>query len=679
VTATPVIFLAVLVIALASFALFLTRRVRYLLLGQPEDRSDHLGRRASGFVVSVFGQKKLFKEPVGILHFFIFWGFIVVAFGALQIIGEGLYASFSLPLVGGAPGFYLLQDLFIALVIVAVCVAAYVRYVVRPPRFEAKLEAGVILALIFAIMLAALLYNGLSYALTPAPSHSLAPLTRAVAGAVGTTGWGEGTLRAGMWTFWWLHALFILAFLVYIPVSKHLHLIACPVNEFFRNLKPPGGQIKVLDLEDEEVEEFGVGRVEGFTHWQLLDLYACTECGRCHDNCPAALSGKSLSPRSLMTKLRDHLVERGAALTRGGRTGGHDDGREPVAGVADAAGVGDAAGIAMIGDVISEDEIWACTTCYSCQEQCPVQNEHVNKIIDMRRSLVLDRGEFPQEAQLACRNVENNGNPWGIGAHTRGAWADELGVAAAGDGEVGEYLFWVGCAGAFDDRAVKISRAVVRLLGTAGVSFSILGTAETCCGDPMRRIGNEYLLQMLVAENVETLNGLGVTKIVTQCPHCLNTLKNEYPAFGGTYEVVHHTQLLADLLEQGRLPLTNGSAGTRVAYHDSCYLGRYQGDYVAPRRVLAAVPGAEVREARRNRAKSMCCGAGGGRMWMEEDAAHRVNELRVNQLLETQPEIIGVNCPYCLTMMEDGLGSVAPAEAVRVLDLAEILAERLPG
>ena len=663
-TVTSVIFLAAFAVALAGFAFFVTRRVRYVLLGQSEDRSDQLGRRTSGFVVYVLGQKKLFREPIGILHFFIFWGFIVIAFGALQIIGQGLSASFSLPLIGDWPVFYLLQDVFIVLVIVAVIAAAIYRYVVRPKRLEASLEAGVILALILGIMVAGLLYSGLEYALHKPASHSLAPVTHAVASIAQGAGWSESTLQNGAWVFWWAHVVFMLAFLLYIPLSKHLHLLACPVNEFFRNLKPAGGQIRPLDLEDEDVEEYGVSRIEGFTHWQLLDLYACAECGRCQDYCPAHLSGKSLSPKTLMTKLKDHLNERGPVLAKA-RAGEGEQSADV------------ASPVSMIGGVISEDEIWACTTCYSCQEQCPVQNEHVNKIVDMRRSLVLDQGDFPQEAQLACRNVEKNSNPWGVGAHTRADWAREQGVTVADDAsQVGEYLFWVGCAGAFDDRAVKISQAVVKLLQTAGVSFSILGTSENCCGDPMRRIGNEYLFQMLATENVETLNGLGVKKIVAQCPHCLNTLKNEYPAFGGSFEVVHHTELLAGLLAQGRLQLSNGST-PRVAYHDSCYLGRYQGEYQKPRDVLRAVPGVTVLEASRNKSKSLCCGAGGGRMWMEEEAGQRVNELRVGQLLETSPDVIGVNCPYCLTMMEDGLGSVAPDKAVRVLDLAEILAERL--
>ena len=661
-TYTSAVFVAVLVVALALFAYFLAVRIRYLMLGRPESRLDHPGKRTWNFVVMVLGQKKLFKERVGPIHFFIFWGFIVIGLGALQIIGEGLQEGFSLPLLGDNPYFYLLVDIFTVLVLVAVIVAAYIRYVVRPKRLDPNLEAGVILSLIFVIVLSALLYSSLSYAMEPTQSHSLAFMTRAVAGMVNTSGWSESTMQLGMDIFWWLHIVLLLAFLVYIPMSKHLHLIMCPVNEFLADLRPRGGQIYPLDLENEEVEEFGVSRVEGFTRKQLLDLYACAECGRCQDHCPAYQSGKELSPKLLMTKLKDHLLERGEALTRGAKANAEDTPAQ-----------------SMIGDVISEDEIWACTTCYSCQEQCPVQNEHVNKIIDMRRNLVLDLGEFPQEAQLACRNVEKNFNPWGVGAHTRGDWAKDSGIALADEGGPGEYLFWVGCAGAFDDRYVKVSQAMAKIMERAGVSFSILGTKEKCCGDPMRRIGNEYLFQTLAQENVETLNSLGVTKIVTLCPHCLNTLRNEYPAFGGHYEVFHHTELLADLLAQGRLTPTDDRKPSRVVYHDSCYLGRYQEEYEAPRQVLRALPGVTVLEARRNKAKSFCCGAGGGRMWMEEQADQRVNEVRVGQLLEREPEIIGVNCPYCLTMMEDGLGSVGRSDTVRAMDLAEILAARLDG
>ncbi len=679
-TATSAVFIAVLVIALAIFGYFLTRRVQYLLLGRPEPRYDHLGRRTGGFLLFVFGQKKLFKERVGIIHFFIFWGFIVIAFGTLQLIGEGLSEGFLLPGLGGNRIFYLLVDIFSVLVLVAVLVAAFIRYVVRPSRLERSLEAGLILSVIFVLVLASLLYSGLSYAQEATNSQSLAFATRGVAAMVTASGWSDTALGRGMDVLWWIHVVLLFAFLIYIPLSKHMHLLMCPVNEFMRNLKPRGAQINALDLENEDVEEFGVSRVEGFTRKQLLDLYSCAECGRCQDNCPAYLSGKSLSPKLLMNKLRDHLVEQGPALRRGAGASG-EPGTAAAPGAAAKPGTSgdEAAAPSMIGDVISQDEIWACTTCYSCQEQCPVQNEHVNKIIDMRRNLVLDLGDFPQEAQLACRNVEKNSNPWGLGAHTRADWAKESDVALAEEGKVGEYLYWVGCAGSFDDRNTKVSRATAKLMQEAGVSFSILGTKEKCCGDSMRRMGNEYLFQELARENIETLNSLGVKKIVTHCPHCLNTLKNEYPAFGGNFEVIHHTQLLADLLKQGRLKLADDSTPSRVAYHDSCYLGRYQGEYEAPRQVLRAMSGVTLLEAGRKKGKSLCCGAGGGRMWMEEQADQRVNEMRVGQLLETEPEIIGVNCPYCLTMMEDALSSVGRSESVCAMDLAEILASRLEG
>ncbi len=482
---TPVLFLAVLVVALAAFTVFVTKRVRYVLLGQPEDRSDQLGRRTSGFVEYVLGQKKLFKEPVGILHFVIFWGFIVIAFGALQIIGEGLYEAFSLPLLGDWQVFYLVQDVFIVLVIVAVLAAAVIRYVVRPQRFEASLDAGVILALIFGIMVAGLLYSGLMYAADQPSSHSLAPVTQAVSSVAQGAGWSESALQNSAWVFWWAHLLFILAFLVYIPVSKHLHLLACPVNEFFRNLKPAGGQIRPMDLEDEDVEEYGVSRIEGFTRWQLLDLYACAECGRCQDHCPAYLSGKSLSPKTLMTKLKDHLNERGPVLTEG--TGGR---RRPEL------------GRRLSGEHDRRRHIrgrdLGLHHLLRLPGACPVQNEHVDKIVDMRRQPGAGQGEFPQEAQLACRNVEKNSNPWGVGAHNRARLGQGPGSSARRGRWAGRRIPVLGGMRRRLRRPCsKISQAVVKMLQAAGVSFAILGKDENCCGDPARRIGNEYLFQML--------------------------------------------------------------------------------------------------------------------------------------------------------------------------------------
>jgi Fe-S oxidoreductase len=685
-TVSGAIFIAVLVIALAFFAYALTRRVQNVMVGGSESRFDHPGTRTLGFIGLVFGQKKLFKERVGVIHFFIFWGFIVIAFGTLQIIAEGIVPGFKFPWAESYT-FLFIKDLLSLIVLVGLIVIAYIRYVVRRTRLEPSAEAGIILGLIFFLIVTELFYSGFTYALGPTPAEEGAFI------AIRIADWAQGftldTINTTRLVLWWIHVLLLLAFLVYIPISKHMHLIMCPVNEWLRNLKPRGGQIVALDLENEDIEEFGVSKIEGFTKKQLIDLYACAECGRCKDHCPATQSGKTLNPKLLMTKLKEHLDEVGPDIRRAGRAAGKTSGTAATE-----------AEKTLIGGVITEDEIWACTTCYSCQEQCPVQNEHINKIIDMRRSLVLDVGDFPKEAQLACRNIEKNSNPWGVGNQNRGNWAKEMGIPLAGDGEIGEYLFWVGCAGAFDDRSVKVSKAVARLLNEAGVSFSILGREEKCCGDPARRIGNEYLFQSLAVENVETLNTLGVKKIVATCPHCVNTLKNEYPGFGGKYEVVHHTQLLADLLAQGRLKLGGDSSGnggrpaggdgggngvpggasaTRVVYHDSCYLGRYQREYKAPRQVLKAVPGVTVVEADRNKDKSLCCGAGGGRMWMEEEPGHRVNELRVGQLLEKQPQVIGVNCPYCLTMMEDGIGAAGRSETVKAMDLAEILVARLDG
>ncbi|MFZ5632625.1 MAG: (Fe-S)-binding protein [Bacillota bacterium] len=655
------VFLAELAAAMAFFGYALRRRIKYLLLGRPENRLDSIGRRMAGFIVLVLGQKKVLKEKFGLIHLIIFWGFIVISLGTLQFVGEGLKEGFALPLLGKNPYFYLVKDIFSLAVLGAVAVAAFRRYVIRPKRLEANLDAAVILLMIAGLIITELISSGLAHALSPAPGREMAPVYGMVAGMAAASGAGASAMLLLQNIMWWVHVTLLLGFMAYIPYSKHMHLLAAPFNVFFRSLKPRGGQINPVDLEDEEAEEFGVSRVESFTRKQLLDLYACAECGRCQDNCPAYLSGKPLSPKLLLHKLKDHLTEKGDALAGAGK-----DGSEEIP-------AGE-----LIGQVISEDEIWACTTCYSCQEQCPVTNEHINKIIDMRRSLVMDRGEFPQEAVLACRNIEKNYNPWGIGWYSRGDWSKDGGLKIAGvDQPSAEYLYWVGCAGSFDERSRKITHSMVKIMQEAGVSFSVLGSEEKCCGDSARRMGNEYLFQTLATENVELLNELGVTKIVTHCPHCFNTLKNEYSAFGGNFEVIHHTQLVADLVARGRLQFREDLAGLRIAYHDSCYLGRYNEEYEAPRKILRAIPGVTLVEAARNRSRSFCCGAGGGRMWMEEHNGQRINGMRVDQLLEKEPEAVGVNCPFCLTMIEDGLKAKELGETVHAMDVAEIVARSI--
>lgn len=669
------VFLLVLAVALAVFGYSLNKRIGYLRLGQPENRLDNTGERIKGLLVYVFGQKKLLKEKFGIVHFIIFWGFIVISFGTLQFIGEGLSKSFLLPVLGSNPYFYLVKDIFGVLVLVALAAAAFRRYVIRPERIEANLDAGIIYLFITGLILTEFLASGIKTALNPSPHTALAPVYNVIAGYVSNSGAAYSSLVSWYVILWWAHVILLLGFLVYLPFSKHMHLMIAPFNVFFRNLKPRGGQINPMDLEDEDREDFGVSRLELYTWKQLMDSFACAECGRCQDNCPAHLSGKPLSPKRMIHKLKDHILEKGEVLTRLG-TSSSEEALEKAGADSDKTAV-EVLNKRLIGDVISEDEIWSCTTCYSCQEQCPVLNEHVNKIIDLRRSLVMEESNFPQEAQLACRNVEKNFNPWGIGWSNRADWASDLGVKIMEEDSSVGILYWPGCAGAFDDRSKKVAVSFVKILQEAGVNFGILGTEEKCCGDFARRIGNEYLFQMVAEENIETLNGYGVKKIVTTCPHCFNTLKNEYPEFGGRYEVIHHTQFIAQLIDEGKLKFRPDMPGMDIVYHDSCYLGRYNGEYDAPRKILRSIPGVNLLEMERNRGRSFCCGAGGGRMWMEERLGAQINQMRVDQALKANPEAVGLNCPFCLTMIEDGLKAREVNERVAALDVAEIVARAL--
>jgi Fe-S oxidoreductase len=454
--------------------------------------------------------------------------------------------------------------------------------------------------------------------------------------------------------------------MVLIPYSKHLHLILAPFNIFFKSLGPKGALMPILNME--EAESFGVSNVEEFTWKQLLDLYTCAECGRCEINCPAHLSEKPLSPRHLIHDLKVHLLEKGSNLLRS-KNGG--DGKTET---------GEAAegyeGKSLIGDVVSEDKIWSCVTCGSCMEQCPVSNEHVDKIVDMRRYLVLMESKFPSEVQAVFRNMENNSNPWGIGWATRGDWAKDLGVKIMSEDSNVDILYWVGCAGSFDERNKKISTSLVNIFNKAGVNFGILGAEEKCCGDSARRIGNEYLFQMLAAETIEILKNYNVKRIVTQCPHCFNTLKNEYPQFGGEFEVLHYTEFITELIAEGKLKL-NKPINKTISYHDSCYLGRYNTIYDAPRKILKSIPGVKLVEMLRNKAKSICCGAGGGRMWMEEHLGKRINEMRLQDALDVNPDLISTVCPYCLTMFEDAIKEKDVQESLKSKDIAELVEEAM--
>jgi Fe-S oxidoreductase len=460
-------------------------------------------------------------------------------------------------------------------------------------------------------------------------------------------------------TFWWVHSVLVLAFMNYLPYSKHLHVLTSVPNVYFSSTRPRGA-LKPLNLEAENVEKFGAADIEDLTWKQLLDGYTCTECGRCTDSCPANLTGKMLSPRKIIMDIRDRTFEKGPLM---------------LAGVTEAPGTEGAKSPlekTLLNDSITAQELWACTTCMACVQECPVNIEHVDAILEMRRNLVLMESAFPPEVQTVFRNLENNFTPWAFSASARADWAEGREIALMSATQDAEVLFWVGCAGAYDTRYKKVTQAFAGLMKHAGIRFAILGTEEKCTGDPARRIGNEYLAQILIKENVQTLNKYGVRKIVTTCPHCLNALLNEYPDFGGKYEVVHHTDFLWRLVDGGRIRIT-AAQKAKITYHDSCYLGRYNQIYESPRETLRAIPGLELVEMKRSRSRGLCCGAGGGQMWMEEKEGKRVNIERTEEALGVHPEVIGTACPFCMTMMTDGVKAKEASEHVEVKDIAEIL------
>ena len=652
------IFLAVFFGSLLAFAYSVLRLMRGLRIGTAENRFDHPWQRLKKVLVVAMGQSKILREPVaGILHALIFWGFVILLTAILEAIAEGLLPGFSLEFLGPvrAPLAFL-QDLVAGLVMVAVIGALVRRYITRPARLQvegrSQLDATLILVAIFLIMVTMLGQFATRMVMEQHDlggarflSATLVPLFLAA---------DYGTVVTWYGVFWWSHIVLVLAFLNYLPYSKHLHVLTSLPNVYFSSLQPRGA-LKPLNLEAENVEKFGASDVTDLTWKQLLDGYTCTECGRCTASCPANLTGKVLSPRKIIMDVRKRLHEKQfpAAVQALGAEGG---GTERL----------------LLEGFVTPQELWACTTCMACVQECPVNIEHVDVIVEMRRNLVLMESRFPPEVQTVFRNLENNFTPWAFSSSTRADWAEGLDVPRMADSPDAEILFWVGCAGSYDARYKSVSRALVRLMQKAGVRFAILGSEEKCSGDSPRRMGNEYLAQILMKDNVATLNRYGVKRIVTACPHCFNTLKNEYPQFGGSYEVLHHSSFLRSLLRDGRIK-AGESADATVTYHDSCYLGRYNSLYDAPRSTLQAVPGLRLVEMRRSRSRGLCCGAGGGRMWMEEHEGKRINVERTEEALSTHPDVIGTACPFCMTMMNDGVKAKEAGDQVQVKDIAEIL------
>ncbi|MFN7252060.1 MAG: heterodisulfide reductase-related iron-sulfur binding cluster [Anaerobacillus sp.] len=680
------LFLVVTGYAAYLFITLVRTRYQFIKLGKKAEWTNTTKERIEAVVVNVFGQKKLMKDKKsGIIHVMLFYGFLLVQLGAIDLIWKGLAIGSHLPLGPLYPIFTVFQEIVVLMIIIAVVWAFHRRYVEKLVRLKRNFKSGLVLIFIGGLMISKLLAKGMEIIWLDKTITWAEP----VAATIATISGGLGSSVAGVlfFIFWWSHLLFLLTFLVYIPQSKHAHLIAGPANVYLGRTHKVG-QLASINFEDEDQEVFGVNKIEDFNQKQLLDLYACVECGRCTSVCPAAGTGKLLSPMDLIVKLRDHLTEKGAVVTSRkpwlpafafSKTKANQLAMQGIGSQEAAAGYD----VSMIGDVITEEEIWACTTCRNCEDQCPVANEHVDKIIDLRRYLVLTEGKLDADAQRAITNIERQGNPWGINRKERENWKDlreDIHVPTVKEMEKAseeiEYLFFVGSMGSFDNRSQKVAQSFARVMNEAGVKFAVLGNKEKNSGDTPRRIGNEFLFQELVTSNIELFQKHNVKKIVTIDPHAYNTFKNEYPEFGLEAEVYHHTELLAAWIKEGKITPKYEVKET-VTFHDSCYLGRYNEVYEAPRNVLRAIPGVTLVEMERNRENGMCCGAGGGLMWMEEHVGTRVNVARTEQALEVNPTVISSGCPYCLTMLSDGTKAKEVDETIQTLDIVEILEKSL--
>lgn len=661
------------VAALAVFVYAFYRRYRLWTIGKPDNRWDHLAKRIWNFIVTgvVDGlfHRRFFREPYpGIMHFLMFAGAGILLLGtALDVIDHYvfhfirgyIYLGLSLALeLGGV------------MILAGAILAVIRRYIQKPERLNTVLDNAVVLGLIFAVVITGFFieafrllvavpeglsqpefYSHPEWAKWSFVSHYLA-IPFAVL--------PESTQLAWYVGLWWFHTALALGAIFYVCISfdKLTHIVVSPINVFFKTSRPKGA-LAAINLE--EAETFGVGKIEDFTWKQILDLDACTDCGRCQDRCPAYLTGKPLSPRKVIQDLKAHWLERGPALLS----------------VKAASPATNGGGVKnLIGEVILEDELWSCTTCRACQEICPVWVEHIDKIVDLRRNLVLEQARIPETGEAILKCIETRGHSCRGTTLTRTDWTSGLGIKLLSEDSNVDLVYYVGCAAALEDRSMKIAVSMGKILKTAGVNFAVLGPEETCCGEPARRLGNEYLFQMQAMKNIELLKNYNVKKILTACPHCFNTIKNEYPQFGGEFEVIHHTQFIAELLREGKIKPALMSDG-KLTYHDSCYLGRHNDIYKPPRQILAKIASSKLFEMKRRGRNGFCCGGGGGRYWMEERIGKRISEERIEDVIDIGADIVATACPYCLQMFEDALKAKEAAELVKAFDIAELVAAQL--
>ena len=644
-------------LATVYLAYTIYRRYKLWRLGKPDDCTKDIGERIRVFIrttiVDLFAHRRFLRDPyAGVMHLLLFWGFAILVFASAV---DAVTHFINIHMVGTPYlWFSLLSDVGGILAFVGIAMAAYRRYVQKPEKLPTVRDDGIGMGLIVAILITGYMVEGLRQAATELVQHPdwaiWSPGGLIFAKAFAAMGMSQESLRFWHWLLWWLHAALTVGLIVYVGrvFSKLQHVFVSPVNIFFRSLGPVGVPAPI-DIETmDESDTLGVREIKDFTWKQLLDLDSCTNCGRCQDACPAWATDKPLSPRKFVQDLKVHMLE-AANQSDNGPT--------------------------LVGEAPNEDEIWPCTTCAACQEVCPVYVEHIVKIIDLRRNLVLEQNKMPETAQLMLRNMQSRGHPWaGIQSlRLRGDWTNDLELKILAPGDTAHTLFWVGCTGALVERNVAATLSMARVLKAAGVDFAVLGEAEACCGDPARRAGYEFQFQILAEENIELLKSYGIQEIITTCPHCYHTLKHEYPGFGGDFRVVHYTQFIADLIGQGKLKLTNG-LNTKLTYQDPCYLGRYNGVYQEPRQILEAVPGATLKEMDRSRNTGFCCGGGGGHMWIEEQpGTTKINQMRFEDVLKTGAETVVTACPYCLQMFEESIEHKEMKDSVQAKDLVEVV------